>query len=382
MKELGKKMLTPCAGLPLAITLLAGLLAKKNTVSDWNTIYENVCVYISRGIGHQEEEHASASWVLALSYDDLPNASPMGKIRRLAIYLGETADQFVPPRHEAGGGHLRFLFFVSPKNYGWRLIIPSMFKDFKLLRVLKIEGNLICLQTLDFRVWNDCMVIPNVIWKMNRLRHLYLPKWYRASGKLQLSTLGDLQTLHSISSGCCDLNDVIKTKESKETDNKIGVKAMEKSGENLGSCRQRAQLYSLPSQGRPNGKTREAAKPEKSCAVGGKFGKNTNYWFSSNGSFPRLQFLTLAWLEDIREWRVEEGATPSLCRLVIEACRGLSRVPDGVRHLTTLKEVTIERMPGEFCSKVEEGGEDFHKIQHVPSLVIRNPWYALRNDIV
>ena len=77
--------------------------------------------------------------------------------------------------------------------------------------------------------------------------------------------------------------------------------------------------------------------------------------------------------QGIREWRVEEGAMPSLCRLLIEACRGLSRVPDGVRQLTSLKQLTIERMPREFCSKVEQGGDDFHKIQHVPSLVIRNP---------
>ncbi|KAK9931158.1 hypothetical protein M0R45_018450 [Rubus argutus] len=591
MKELGKKMLTPCAGLPLAITLLAGLLAKKNTVSDWNTIYENVCVYISRGIGHQEEEHASASWVLALSYDDLPyhlkpcflylghfpedrdihvkrliklwiaegfisltqqrqglgetmedvaynwlselvercmvqvgersltyetfrscrmhdlmrdlcllkaeeenflmvvnfshkneamhpisssnisNASPMGKIRRLAIYLDEKADQFVPPRDEAGGGHLRSLLYFGPNDNYWtakrkELIIPSMFKDFKLLRVLKIEGvelqqeedlelpsaignmvhlrflslrrsriksfprflgNLICLQTLDFRVQNDEIVIPNVIWKMNRLRHLYLPWDYRASGKLQLYTLGDLQTLNSVSSECCDLNDVAKLRNLR----KLRIRLESRSWKNLEKILEDAgsvlngirslwlwnkmesgaeevmqqivamcgQIYKLtlvgPTLELPKEfhsysnltrlilykcglKDDQMAKLEKLPNLkildldDGSLGENTKLLVFSNGSFPRLQFLTLDSLE-VTEWRVEEGAMPSLCQLLINNCRGLSRVPDGVRHVTTLKEVRIGGMRREFCSKVEVGGEDFHKIQHVPSLVIRNP---------
>ncbi|PQQ00848.1 putative disease resistance protein [Prunus yedoensis var. nudiflora] len=172
-------------------------------------------------------------------------AAQLGKIRRLAICLDEKADRLVSSRDETNG-HVRSLLF-----YGLREWMPkskkgllSPLKDFKVLRVLKVEGlekvevelpseignmvhlrflsvkdseikrfppslgNLVCLQTLDFRAWNDDMVIPNVIMKMKQLRHLYLPMMYRANGKLELSTLGHLQTLDSLSTGYCDLKDV------------------------------------------------------------------------------------------------------------------------------------------------------------------------------
>ncbi|ONI26869.1 hypothetical protein PRUPE_1G051800 [Prunus persica] len=357
-RELGMKMLRHCAGLPLAIIVLAGVLARKNTVREWERVHENVHEYIRRGIGH-EEEYEGASWVLALSYDDLPyylkpcflylghypedseflvseltklwvaeglislrqqrhgsretmediahdylselverclvqvrtsgstgtikgcrihdlvrdmcllkakeesflqinnslqennssvaaEAAQLGKIRRLAIYLDEKADRLVSSRDETNG-HVRSLLYFFPQGWMPRNIegLLSPLKDFKVLRVLKVEclnqvevelpseignmvhlrflsvkwsdikkfppslGNLVCLQTLDFRVSNYvAVVIPNVIMKMKQLRHLYLPRNYRAKGKLELSTFGHLQTLYNLSSEYCDLKDV------------------------------------------------------------------------------------------------------------------------------------------------------------------------------
>ncbi|PRQ58314.1 hypothetical protein RchiOBHm_Chr1g0357941 [Rosa chinensis] len=42
-------MLQHCAGLPLAIIVLAGLLSKKDTIDEWQTVHKNVDVYIRRG---------------------------------------------------------------------------------------------------------------------------------------------------------------------------------------------------------------------------------------------------------------------------------------------------------------------------------------------
>ncbi|PRQ36691.1 putative P-loop containing nucleoside triphosphate hydrolase, leucine-rich repeat domain, L [Rosa chinensis] len=574
MEELGKEMVQHCKGLPLAIIVLAGLLARKNTIKDWINIQENVGVYISRGFGRQEEEHAYASWVLALSYDDLPYhlkpcflylghfpedheiqvksltrlwiaegfifltqqrqgsretmedvaynwlnelvercviqvgersstlekikscrmhdllrdlclrkaeeenflqvvkgshkneamhpvsssmvtiVSPMGKIRRLAIYLDENDDKLVPSREERGG-QLRSLLYFGPSDYNWfpkqKELIPSMFKDFKLLRVLRIEGmndgavkielpreignmvhlrKLDCLQTLDFRVTDDDMFIPNVICKMNKLRHLYLPRRYRARGKLQLSTLGDLLTLNSISSRHCDLNDLAKlgnlrklrirlsSSQSKNLEkildaagcvvngirslwlhNEVGMESGAEVSQIVARC---GQIYKL----KLIGPTLELPKEFHSysnltklllagCALKDDqmavleklpnlkslqlwfnvFEENTKVLVFSVGSFPRLQFLRLVTLQGITEWRVEEGAMPCLCKLVISHCTELSTVPDGLRHRTTLKELKIWNMPKLFCSKLEEGGEDFHKVQHIPSLIIQNPNY-------
>ncbi|CAL8990155.1 unnamed protein product [Prunus brigantina] len=258
-RELGMKMLRYCAGLPLAIIVLAGVLATKNTIREWERVHENVHEYIRRGIGH-EEEYEGASWVLALSYDDLPyylkpcflylghypedseffvseltrlwvaeglisfrqqrhgsretmediahdclselverclvqvgtsgstgtikgcrlhdlvrdmcllkakeesflqinnslqeneadnpltsssmvaKAAQLGKIRRLAIYLDENADRLVSSRDETNG-HVRSLLYFLPQGWMPKSIegLLSPLKDFKVLRVLKVE---------------------------------------------------------------------------------------------------------------------------------------------------------------------------------------------------------------------------------------------------
>ncbi|PRQ60642.1 putative leucine-rich repeat domain, L domain-containing protein [Rosa chinensis] len=104
-----------------------------------------------------------------------------------------------------------------------------MFKDFKLLRVLKFEwmrsevelpneignmihlryfslrysnikrlpssvANLTCLQTLDFRAFVT-LESPNVVGRMKQLRHLYFRMFGFTIGKQKLSSLGNLQTL-------------------------------------------------------------------------------------------------------------------------------------------------------------------------------------------
>ncbi|XP_004310237.1 PREDICTED: putative disease resistance protein At1g50180-like [Fragaria vesca subsp. vesca] len=91
MKKLGKKMLQPCAGLPLAITVLAGLLARKETVDEWDMVHKNVCAYIRRGEGHKQE-NKGALWLLALSYDDLPY-----HLKPCFLYLGHFPEDFEIP---------------------------------------------------------------------------------------------------------------------------------------------------------------------------------------------------------------------------------------------------------------------------------------------
>lgn len=71
-------------------------------------------------------------------------------------------------------------------------------------------GNLRGLETLDIPSEHAC-VIPNVIWKLEKLRHLYLPKRYiLVGGKFQLTNLSNLQTLVNISFKDLDLNDLLE----------------------------------------------------------------------------------------------------------------------------------------------------------------------------
>ncbi|XP_021828979.1 putative disease resistance protein At1g50180, partial [Prunus avium] len=572
-RDLGMKMLQYCKGLPLAIIVLAGVLARKNSIREWERVYENVHEYISRGIGH-EEEYGGVSQVLALSYDDLPYylkpcflylghypedseffvseltklwvaeglislrqqrhgsrktmediardclselverclvqvgtsgstgtikgcrihdlvrdmcllkakeesflqinnslqentssvaaaAAQLGKIRRLEIYLDENADRLVSSRDETNG-HVRSLLFFGLGE--WRPIsekgLLSPLKDFKVLRVLKFEGlyrvkvelpseignmlhlrflsvrhsniktfppslgNLVCLQTLDFRVISRDMVIPNVIMKMKQLRHLYLPWEYRAKGKLELSTLGHLQTLYNLSSEYCDLKDVGRLtnlrklrirvssslqnleeilKSTGSTLNRIrSLIVGNSSGEEqamqiVSSCRGIYKLAlvglfaELPKElhNYPNLTKLEVwscGLKEDQMGILEKlpnltilklilqaFEENTKILVFSKGGFPSLEFLYVRGMDQITEWRIEEGAMPRLCRLHIQNCRGLTTLPDGLRYLTNLRELTIRGMHGELHRRIEEDGEDFYKIQHVPSLVIEEP---------
>ncbi|XP_058112957.1 probable disease resistance RPP8-like protein 2 [Magnolia sinica] len=92
----------------------------------------------------------------------------------------------------------------------------------------------------------------------------------------------------------------------------------------------------------------------------------------SNGGFPLLDVLCIAGLYELEEWRVEEGAMPNLRCLNIEGCGRLKMLPDGLQQVTTLQELKLEDMPQEFKERVRANvGEDWFKIRHIPSLIIR-----------
>ncbi|KAG2725848.1 hypothetical protein I3760_01G085500 [Carya illinoinensis] len=83
MKILGKEMVKYCKGLPLAITVLGGLLATKQTLEEWNQVHRNVKSYI-----HQQDG-LPISIVLGLSYDDLPS-----HLKLCFLYLGHFPEDF------------------------------------------------------------------------------------------------------------------------------------------------------------------------------------------------------------------------------------------------------------------------------------------------
>ncbi|PRQ57139.1 putative P-loop containing nucleoside triphosphate hydrolase [Rosa chinensis] len=76
-RELGKKMLLHCLGLPLAISVLAGLLSRREKVQEWETVRRNVDKYIMRGTNVLDRDSTGQEYgvssVSASSYDDLPS---------------------------------------------------------------------------------------------------------------------------------------------------------------------------------------------------------------------------------------------------------------------------------------------------------------------
>ncbi|XP_058114365.1 putative disease resistance protein At1g50180 [Magnolia sinica] len=90
----------------------------------------------------------------------------------------------------------------------------------------------------------------------------------------------------------------------------------------------------------------------------------------SKEGFPRLKSLNLQSLHKFEEWILEEGAMPSLLHLRINYCNQLKKLPEGMKP--TLKKLELLWMPDKFKERVREGGEDWDKIQQIPSIQISN----------
>ncbi|ESQ29518.1 hypothetical protein EUTSA_v10024072mg [Eutrema salsugineum] len=86
----------------------------------------------------------------------------------------------------------------------------------------------------------------------------------------------------------------------------------------------------------------------------------------SGSGFPKLQHLALNQQLELEEWIVEEGSMPHLHTLFISQCE--KKLPHGLRYIASLKELKIEMMKREFKEKLEERGEDYFKVQHIPQV--------------
>ncbi|GAB2265260.1 hypothetical protein Dimus_000329 [Dionaea muscipula] len=104
--------------------------------------------------------------------------------------------------------------------------------------------------------------------------------------------------------------------------------------------------------------------------------------------FPQLEELVLESLDELEEIRWENGVIPRLKELVIKDCRRLQRLPEALKHMTTVQKLEIRNMPRAFCSQLKRpedygdktsapaaaaasaGGRDFYIIQHIPSIII------------
>ncbi|OMO74347.1 putative disease resistance RPP8-like protein 4 [Corchorus olitorius] len=63
---------------------------------------------------------------------------------------------------------------------------------------------------------------------------------------------------------------------------------------------------------------------------------------------------------------------PTLQNLTIARCWKLKMLPVELKFITTLKELKLEEMPKAFKDKLVQGGEDYYKVQHVPSVIFQN----------
>ncbi|KAK1256552.1 putative disease resistance protein [Acorus gramineus] len=101
-------------------------------------------------------------------------------------------------------------------------------------------------------------------------------------------------------------------------------------------------------------------------------GDEHGIWQMKKGDFPQLQVLKLYGVSIIQEWTVDDGALPQLQRLHIDCSPDLKMLPDGLRHISTLRQLSLDIERGSpMESRVKkETGEDWDKIKHVPMIEI------------
>ncbi|PIN10417.1 hypothetical protein CDL12_16992 [Handroanthus impetiginosus] len=82
-------MVLKCESLPLAISLLGGVLIKKKSIDEWELVNRNINTYLYRGEGVEKEKKLDG--VLNLSYEDLPYY-----LKPCLLYMGQfRGDQII-----------------------------------------------------------------------------------------------------------------------------------------------------------------------------------------------------------------------------------------------------------------------------------------------
>ncbi|KAI8025503.1 putative disease resistance protein [Camellia lanceoleosa] len=324
--------------------------------------------------------------------------------------------------------------------------------EYRIKSVSFSIGNLRFLQTLDLRTYFDLVEIPNVLWRLEQLRHLYLPLEIKQTGKskFRLDGLSKLETLDHFDTENCDvryfpkLTNLRKVKVFLKTTKDLAVilkspillnnlnsillpslsfririigdflteEEQSLLRQLLGShhlhklfLRGSLNLFNkfpdqfpanltdltlwdtkleedpMPTLEKfPNLRTlilREnsyigkeivcsSAPPPPtttapSSSSGGGGGGGGGYSGCDGGGFPKLISLHLWSIEILEEWRVEQGAMLCLFRLQIIGCKKLKEVSDGLRFITTLRELDIKYVAEALIDRVRERGEDFTK---------------------
>ncbi|KAL3507729.1 hypothetical protein ACH5RR_033111 [Cinchona calisaya] len=296
--------------------------------------------------------------------------------------------------------------------------LPSGIKNLIHLRFLSLKDSMfdklpssICqlqyLQTLDIR--GPSIVVPNVLWKLKRLRHLYLGFSHRTrKGKLSFFGLSKLETLVGFVKDKDDFKDVSKLSNLRRLNSMVYIREKNEVSEILNYLNSKQhnlrEVQLSISYFDSQLKEEEKIVPIKdffTClslhqfsVYGGKFEfqKVEPLLFPSNlndlsllkceiqgdpmdflgklsnlkklilrnvdlvdrkmlicdaNAFPKLLSLTLDSVPKLESWVVAKGSMPNLSDLAISLCLKLGMIPDGLRYVTTLKKLDIW-MPKKF----------------------------------
>ncbi|KAK5786827.1 hypothetical protein PVK06_041473 [Gossypium arboreum] len=422
LREFGKDMVKHCAGLPLAIIVLGGILAtKNNSLNEWQKVSTNVKAYLKRDTSDVKD-------VLALSYDDLPpylstcflylsHFPEDYEIRKGRLIQLLIAEGIVSPNQEEDCGELaedvaegylmelvercmiqvcerdistlevktfqmhdlmrdfcmskakkeKFFYIVDQSNacssstdQGFRRISMHEYCRIQCIKSTKLRSLLffkeIPIEALRPRslVINDFLgcKLPTDIGNLIHLRFLSLRDLSFVRSKLPSSL--DTRHLTHLLSYCGNLHKLRLAVEISKlpeyhylSSNLVYIKLV------------RCKLEEDPMP------TLEKLPDLRVLEFYDKAFKGKEMFCSAHG-FPKLESLSLMYLENLEELKMDEKAMPSLRGLEIGYCPNLNILPDGRRFITTLEKLKIESMPKTFIAKVLQGRE------HVPFIIVRD----------
>lgn len=326
------------------------------------------------------------------------------------------------------------------------LYVDTICASFKLLRVLNLEnmqiyylgkqiGKLInlrylglkntgimmlpssiqylqSLQTLDISGYVPFKKVPNMIYKLKNLRHLYMNETW--TGKLRIDTLENLQTLsciHIDNWSWKNLKNLVNLR-------KLTVVINQQSDlsrffDSIAKLERLVSLKLIISDTSPpsltglsklhsvtklclEGRLRVVPHPDEFPPNISKLTLQGSYLAVNpmgvlkllpklsilrlrkdsykieqmtiyEGGFPLLKFLELEGLTDLECLTIQDNAMPRLRQLRISSCRWLNKLPDGIMSATSLQELEISTMPRDFVKKLR--GADFYIVKHIPSVV-------------
>ncbi|KAF8101775.1 hypothetical protein N665_0201s0094 [Sinapis alba] len=296
--------------------------------------------------------------------------------------------------------HLRYLSL----DMGWETHVPSSFRNLKLLIYLRI---------FSF----ETVHLPSIFKEMVQLRFLLLPPYIEAKTKLELGNLVNLEYLSGFQSEYGSITDFLRmTKlrtlqvflkgrytseilasslcELKKLEKLILIDVNQPDGAydvdfvwsfiHLRYLKLDIHMTRLPDHSRlPPHLAHiylhycnleedplqilqkllhlKSVELYESAFVGRKM-------VCSKGGFPQLCKLEIWNLDDLEEWIVEEGSIPCLRTLSLWHCKKLKELPEGLKYITSLKELDIVHENKEWKTKLVPGGESYYKVQHIPSV--------------
>ncbi|PIN23466.1 Apoptotic ATPase [Handroanthus impetiginosus] len=365
---------------------------------------------------------------------------------RVAINFDEYKEGYGFPLEDDEKMHIRVLLFSTKKKQIWPLKLSSLAK-FKYLKVLLFNGfnfeltilphgiataaflrylsfedcilqelpssigNLKFLYILDLRVQNT-MIIPNVLWKLEKIRHLYFPLSFETPDgtKLTLNGLKELETITNYNAKMCNVEDLfglpnlqylastvdgnleeveciirrmtmnpdvdllrtsIKIKNFDcYTEERHSVFRKLLACESLRVLHMEGHICRMPPYHKfsqnlikfefigseliedPMKTLEELPKLRELVLDDAFIGKEI---VCSASGFVELKLLRLLNLPHLKNWVVKGGAMPKLSTLAISKCRKLEMWPEGLKTVRGLRELKVSGMSQNFKNCISKG---------------------------